>query len=301
MNLNLNHLRSFLLVAEQGNLTRAAERRHSTPSAVSAHLQQLEQRLRVRLFTRTRQGMELTASGEHLLPSARRVLAALRDLTDAADELNGQRSRNVRVGLNAPPEHLQVGPLMAACARGDPPLVVQLESSMSERIIEDVIAGRLDAGFVYGAVEDRALAHDPVAMRRLRIAAPGDFALERLPEDRAERAALPWIWPGVSGCPFRKLMPAILGAWQAEANVVTYADGEESARALVRAGMGLGLLEERYAREGAGDRRLKILADGWDIELGLVYRADRADDAVIVALRDALALAWSADDEPVPA
>lgn len=293
MDLNFNQLRSFLLVAEEGNLTRAAERRHTTPSAVSVHVQHLEERLGLVLFERTRQGMTLSAAGERLLPSARRVIAAARDLADTASRLNGNRNREIRLGLNAPPEHLCIGSLMAASARGEPPLVVQLESSMSERIMADVIEGRLDAGFVYGPVEDRALAREPLARRRLRVAAPGDFALDRLPDAPAERAALPWIWPGVEGCPFRRVMFEILGASEPEANIVTRIDGEESIRALVRAGMGIGLLEQRYAEEAAGDGRLKLLEPSWEIDLGLVYRADRADDGVIVALLQAVRTAWS--------
>lgn len=296
MNVNFNQLRSFLLVAEEGNLTRAAQRRHSTPSAVSAHLQQLEDRLGIVLFERNRQGMTLTESGERLLPAARRVLMAVRELGDAAADLNGNRRRSVRLGLNAPPEHLGIGPLMAAAARGEPPLVVQLESSMSERIMDDVVAGRLDAGFVYGPVEDRALAREPLGQRRLHVAAPGHFALDRLPDDPVERAALPWIWPGVDGCPFRRVMSVILGAREPDANILTHIDGEESIRALVRAGMGIGLLEARYAREAAGDGRLKVLEPSWPIDLGLVYRADRADDAAITALLGALHLAQVESD-----
>ena len=293
MNLNFNQLRSFLLVAEEGNLTRAAERRHTTPSGVSAHLQQLEDTLGVVLFERSRRGMTLTEAGERLLPAARRVSSAARELADAAARLNGDRSHSVRLGLNAPPEHLRIGPLMAAAARGEPPLVVQLESSMSERIIADVLGERLDAGFVYGPVASSALAREPIGKRRLRVAVPRDFELERLPDEPARRAALPWIWPGVDGCPFRHVMSVILGASEAEANIVTRIDGEESIRALVRAGMGVGLLEEQYALEAAGDGGLRIIEPAWEIELGLVYRADRAADAVMAALLRALHTTWT--------
>ena len=293
MNLNFNQLRSFLLVAEEGNLTRAAHRRHTTPSAVSTHLQQLEDRLGLRLFERNHAGMALTAAGERLLPAARRVLTAARELGDTAAQLKGETSRTIRLGLNAPPENLDVGSLMASAARGEPPLVIQLVSSMSERIIEDVIAGRLDAGYVYGPVEDPSLTRLPLGDRTLRVAAPGDHALERLPDHPAERAALPWIWPGVEACPFRRVMRTILGPHEGEANVVTRIDGEESIRALVRTGMGLGLLEEQYAREAAHDGRLKLLDPAWTIELGLIHRAERSDDPSIRALLAALATAGS--------
>lgn len=300
MNLNFNQIRSFLLVAEEGNLTRAAERRHTTPSAVTAHLRQLEERLDVVLFRRTRQGMALTEAGERLLPAGRRVMTAVRELGDMAAAINGNRTRTVSLGLNAPPEHLGVSTLMTLAARGEPSLVVQLESSMSERIVADVAAGRLDAGFVYGPVDNPALAREPLGRRRLRVAAPGDFPLDRFPEDPAERAALPWIWPGVAGCPFRLLMPEILGASASDANIINRVDGEESIRALIRAGMGIGLLEERYGREAAGDGSLKLLEPSWPIDLGLVYRVDRADDPAISALLCAVRTACSETDDLEP-
>lgn len=294
MNLNFNQLRSFLLVAEEGNLTRAAERRHSTPSAVTAHLQQLEERLGLVLFVRSHSGMALTEAGERLLPAARRVLAAARELTETAATLTGDNAtRSVSLGLNAPPEHLHVGPIMTLAARGTPPLVVHLESSMSERIIADVAAGRLDAGFAYGPVEEPGLAREPLGQRRLRIAAPAGHPIERFPDDPAERAALPWIWPGVVGCPFRRLMPEILGPSTPDANIINRVDGEESIRALIRAGMGLGLLEERYAREAADEGGLKLLEPVWEIPLGLVYRADRAEEAAIGALLRAVRAAFT--------
>ena len=288
VNMNFNQLRSFLLVAEEGNLTRAAHRRHTTPSAVSMHLHQLEDRLGLRLFARNRAGMTVTAAGERLLPAARRIMTAARELTDTAAQLKGDKTRSVRVGLNAPPELLAIGELMAAAARGEPPLVVQLVSSMTQRILEDVEAGRLDAGYVYGPVDQPALNRLALGTRTLRVAAPADWALERLPEEPAERAKLPWIWPGVETCPFRRVMTAVLGAHESEANIVTRIEGEESIRALVRAGMGVGLLEERYARETPNDGRLKLLKPAWSIDLGLVYRADRASDSDIGALISAI-------------
>jgi len=293
-NLNLNQVRSFLLVAEESNLTRAAERRHSTPSAVTAHIRQLEERLGVDLFDRTHSGMTLTDAGERLLPAARRMMAAARELSDTAATLHDNPTRVVSVGLNAPPEHLRVSELLGAAARGVPALMIQLETSMTERVLADTLSGRLDGGFAYGPVDDPALARESLGQRRLRVAVPGDCSLDRLPADPAARAALPWIWPGVSGgCPFRRLMPDVLGASTADVNIVTRVDGEESIRAMVRAGIGFGLLEERYGQEAADDGSLRLLEPWWPIELGFVYRAERSNDADIQALLGALRTAWS--------
>lgn len=290
--MELNVIRSFLLVAEEGNLTRAAARRHATPSAVSAHLRQLEDRLGLVLFERSRRGMRLTREGRHLLEPARRVTAAARELLEAAGALHGATARTVRLGLNGPPEHLRIGPLMAAAASEEPPLVIELVTSMSERIREDVCSGRLDAGFIFGPADREVLMRHPLDRRRLRVVVPGGSALEVLPEAPAERAGLPWIYP-TSACPFLAVMDEILGTAAADAHIVTRADGEESIRALVRAGMGVGLLEERYAREGAADGCLRVLEPSWGIDLGLIHRRDRRDDPAIVALLGALLPIWA--------
>lgn len=79
----------------------------------------------------------------------------------------------------------------------------------------------------------------------------------------------------------------------ADVHIVTRADGEESIRALVRAGMGVGLLEERYALEGAADGGLRRLEPSWGIDLGLVHRRNRREDPAIVALLEALLPIWA--------
>lgn len=290
--MELNAIRSFLLVAEEGNLTRAAARRHTTPSAVSAHLRQLEDRLGVVLFERSRRGMRLTPEGERLLEPARRVIGAGRDLLTAAGALRGETSRTVRLGLNGPPEHLRVGPLMAAATRTEPPLVIELVTSMSVRIREDVCCGALDAGFILGPADRDVLTRHPLDRRRVRVVAAGSSPIRELPVAPAERARLPWIYP-TPACPLLAVMDEVLGAAAADAHVVTRADGEESVRALVRAGMGVGLLEERYAREGAADGGLRLLDPAWEIDLALTYRRDRRDDPAIVALLQALLPIWA--------
>ena len=70
-------LRSFLAVAQAGNLTQAAADLGRTQSAVSVQIRKLEERLAVSLFARQARGMALTEAGERLLPAARRALAEL--------------------------------------------------------------------------------------------------------------------------------------------------------------------------------------------------------------------------------
>ena len=71
--MELYQLRTFAAVAEEGHLTRAAERLHLSQPAVSGHIKALEQELDVRLFERTATGMVLTEPGRQLLGHANKV------------------------------------------------------------------------------------------------------------------------------------------------------------------------------------------------------------------------------------
>jgi len=89
-NLDVTTLRSFVAVADSGGVTRAAGFLHLTQSAVSMQLKRLEEVLGLDLLDRSGRTIALTASGEQLLPFARRIVAlndeVIGRLTDQAFE-----------------------------------------------------------------------------------------------------------------------------------------------------------------------------------------------------------------------
>ena len=64
-------LKTFVLVAERGSLSKAAEELYVTPASVMKQINALEDRLEVTLFTRTNQGMALTEAGISTVPRKR--------------------------------------------------------------------------------------------------------------------------------------------------------------------------------------------------------------------------------------
>ena len=89
-NLDLTALRSFVAVAEEGGVTKAAGFLNLTQSAVSMQLKRLEELLGLELLDRSGRTIALTASGEQLLAYARRMIAlndeVIGRLTDQAFE-----------------------------------------------------------------------------------------------------------------------------------------------------------------------------------------------------------------------
>lgn len=76
------HLRAFLTIAEEGNITRAARRLTVGQPALSRTLRQLEEHLGTRLVERSTHHLRLTAAGAALLPRARAALSALDAVLD---------------------------------------------------------------------------------------------------------------------------------------------------------------------------------------------------------------------------
>jgi DNA-binding transcriptional LysR family regulator len=84
MTAELRHLRAFVAIADEGNVTRAAARLNITQPALSRTLAQLEAHLGVRLVERSTHHLELTAAGRLFHHRARAALAAVDDALDPA-------------------------------------------------------------------------------------------------------------------------------------------------------------------------------------------------------------------------
>jgi DNA-binding transcriptional LysR family regulator len=117
MDVDTRLLRYFTVVAEEGNLTRAAARLFVSQPALTKQIRQLESQMGVRLFTRSRAGMTLTAAGQALARHTPALLTrwdqALRDAKSAAS----QAAKVLRVGFLAGAANEATQQILAAFAR----------------------------------------------------------------------------------------------------------------------------------------------------------------------------------------
>lgn len=92
--MDLSKLRLFYIVAQEGNMTRAAEKLHISQPALSRLINQFEDRINTKLFERLPTGMRLTAQGERLYAHTKKILeeqdAFERNFYDKEDEIEGE-------------------------------------------------------------------------------------------------------------------------------------------------------------------------------------------------------------------
>ena len=97
--MDFRHLRAFVIVAEERNFTRAAERLHISQPPLTRQIRQLEDELGMTLFLRHRTGVELTREGRALLDNARTVATSIADFENCARWVKVPRDPGINVGV----------------------------------------------------------------------------------------------------------------------------------------------------------------------------------------------------------
>lgn len=156
--MELSQLRSFRVVAETLNFTRAAERLHLTQAAVSHQIKALETELGEPLFLRAKRGVKLTQAGTVALEYVERIL----DDTEALRERIAGRERALagRVRAAAATQafvHL-FATLFESFMREHPSVELSFRTTVStEQTVEDILSGTADVGFASLPVYSPAL------------------------------------------------------------------------------------------------------------------------------------------------
>jgi DNA-binding transcriptional LysR family regulator len=130
-------LRTFVTVAEEGHLTRAAERLHTSQPAVSAHIKSLEEELGVLLFKRLPKGMQLTAAGKRLREKAVKTLDLENEIRIQAKLLREGITGVVTLGMNINPRYLKISELFATVKTDSPGVELHLLQKASWEVLKE--------------------------------------------------------------------------------------------------------------------------------------------------------------------
>ncbi len=144
----LRHLRYFLRVAEELHFGRAAEILGMSQAPLSQQIRQLEERLGVRLFDRTTRSVQLTPAGQVFLDKAKETLHALEDSIRAAQSEGGVSAGELRLGVVQVALNTFLPASLAAFAASYPLVRLDINLDTTEKQLEMLADGRIDAAFV---------------------------------------------------------------------------------------------------------------------------------------------------------
>ncbi|CAD5110284.1 LysR family transcriptional regulator [Zestomonas carbonaria] len=256
-------LRSFVMVVDVGNFTRAAEHLHLTQSTVSQQVLRLEQALGCRLLDRNQRQVLPTEEGERLLGYARRILQLGEEARQALDTEHSEGA--LRLGMPEDFAGERMMPLLAAFSAQRPRLRLEVSSGLSHELLRQYRNGELDLLLVkqWGADSD-CLARWPEPLHWLDSAT----------QPSAGREPLPLVVFPLGALYRQEMIHALEGTgrrWR-----ISYCSASlASLAAAVASGMGVSLLPERCRQ---ATHRVLTADDGFPpiggLELALYARAE---------------------------
>jgi DNA-binding transcriptional LysR family regulator len=251
--LDLSRVNAFVVVARHENVSRAAEELHISQSPLSRQIIALEESLGVRLFTRERKRLKLTADGRAFLADAQRLLSAA-----AAVE----RREPAPLSVGYVPAAVYTGVLprdLSRWRRRAPELKVGLRAMRTAEQLAALAAGTLDVGYTHQPAP--ALPSALVAREPLLLASPrAGSAVELL-------SSLPLIWmPGA-----RDEVTEACARIGATPDLRIEAVEPQVVLQLVAAGLGVSLVQASLRRVAPPGVRFSSLPSRFGLEVR-VYR-----------------------------
>jgi DNA-binding transcriptional LysR family regulator len=284
MNLELRQLRHFITVAEELHFGRAAERLHMTQPPLSQSIAGLEELLGAPLFLRNRRQVALTAAGSALLPEARRILDDAGALPDLVRRVAGGETGRLTLAFVSTADYSVLPSILQRHRAAFPEVQLVLREATSDVQVDELLQGRIDAGFVIPPFTSRleaSLDYLKVLEEPLILCAPAGLAALRGGDGPVRLRDLPplplVIFPRAVA---PSLHDAILSCFRAAG--VTPVIGQEAIQmqtivSLVSGGMGLALVPQSVSNLMRAGVEYRALLDPTPLaETGLAWRRDNA-------------------------
>jgi DNA-binding transcriptional LysR family regulator len=289
---DLRQLEILQAIAETGSFTACGRKLHVSQSAISRQILLLEEELGEPLFLRVGRQVRMTPAAESLVQLGKRVFLDVRDtvgaITDRTRDLRGtlRLAGGMTVCLYVFP------PLLKHLRRVHPSLDVRLMVATASRSVQEIRAGRVDAGLLTLPMDDADMITVPVLREELLLVTTPTHPLARrrkvAPRDLA---GLPFILFEM-GSATRKVIDNFFASQSLEPTVVMDTENVEIIKAMVKTGLGIGIVPyQAVAREVKAGQLFCARIEGHELvrETGWVYaranRVPRMIDELMVAFQ----------------
>ena len=200
--MEIRQLRHFVSLAEEMHFGRSAKQLCITQPALSISIGKLEDELGLRLFERDRNGVRLTVSGELMLERAREILNYVGRASSFSASIAAGRLGRIEVGFSTPILTDEVERLLESCRANLPQLDVVMREATSQKQVELLMSGRLDAGLVSFPRPPAGLEFVELFEDRFVLCLSASHPLARRPRlSLSELHSEPFIFPSREGMP----------------------------------------------------------------------------------------------------
>lgn len=289
---NFNDLVAFVAVAREGSFTRAAAQLGVSQSALSQTMRGLEERLGIRLLTRTTRSVSPTEAGERLLRTIAPRLEEIETELAALGELRDKPAGTIRITASEHAANMVLLPRLATLLPQYPDIKVEINTD--SRLI-DIVEQRYDAGVRLGEQVEKDMIAVRVSpdVRMVVVGSPAYFAKRsppKTPQDLTKHICINFRFPTLGG----------LYAWElkkGKREVNVRVDGQLIVNSMPQmlnaalAGLGLGFMLEDVVCEHIGKGQLFPALEDWSPTFSgyhLYYPSRRQSSPAFALLVEAL-------------
>jgi DNA-binding transcriptional LysR family regulator len=275
MSLSIDALRSFVVLAEELHFGRAAVRLHVSQPALTKQIKRLESDIGGRVFERTTGRVQLTPAGEALRERSSVLVKDATALESFARQAVLGNLARLRIGFGIAMAGDLLPRAVIAFRKSYPDVVLEMQDLGSQIILEGVLDGTLDIGFVRMPVSNDHLESTIVLREQMLLAVsaarfPKPVSLKSLRDE-------PFVFISRSTSEtFQNHARSLCLTAGFAANVVQEAKETFTVLNLVRAGLGVTLVPgtaRRMRVPGVRFYPLKTVSASWTI--GMIWRKDR--------------------------
>ncbi|MGM0583871.1 MAG: LysR substrate-binding domain-containing protein, partial [Pseudomonadota bacterium] len=179
--ISMKHLRYFEALAQKGHFGRAAEACGISQPALSVQIRELEETIGAPLVERGGRQIRLTSLGEQFEGRVREILRAVDELGELARASHSPLAGRLRIGVIPTVAPYLLPGFIKELGQRHPGLDVRPREAVTRRLIDDLMAGRLDAAVVALPVSEAALVEAPLFSEEFVLVRPAEDADKPVP------------------------------------------------------------------------------------------------------------------------
>jgi DNA-binding transcriptional LysR family regulator len=270
-NIDLNLLKTFVIVSEEKSFTLSAKKLFVEQSSVSKAIKRLEEDIGMQLFLRTKRKVQLTSKGESLYFLAKNILLSAQEFVDLAQDKEKEITGSLKFGAESPISFLYMPEVLAKLTAQHQKLWPIMYTGITDDIVKRVKNRELEIAFIfYEGNRLKELTYQELGKCNFKVVASTKICPAALNSFIGSREVNDQI--SLSLPTFEKLRKIN------KALTIKYSANDIAAyKELILNGMGIGLLPEKLVNDDLKNKKLKHLYPELKLKFSIhaVYHASQ--------------------------
>jgi LysR family hydrogen peroxide-inducible transcriptional activator len=292
LNISLIQIQYLIALYEHRNFIKAADASFVTQPTLSMQMKKLEEELGVIIFDRSHQPIQPTPIGEKIIEQAKIIYTETARIENILKEFTGEISGTLKIGVLPTIANSLIPHLISKVSKRYPDLRLNIKEDLTDNIISDLEANKLDVGIVSTPLHHSGLIERSLYQEKFRIYANPKHPSYKLNSWEAEDLLNDKLWLLSEGNCFRTQSLNLCALPDEKLNhmALNYESGSmQTLKKLVDLEGGATIMPEWEAGELDDDSLNNLKAfkdDGAAREVGLIYTKYYAKDGILNKLEE---------------